>query len=952
MAQRVTQFAKRSAPKAGPETEALRPANRSTEPRAQDQATRPNDLSRGAAKRAIPQDPIPLDLAPLAAPYKKYGRVSLRVERAPNRARLSKGRNNGDRSWSLALEDLQDLEYYPPDGMEDAHTLAVRVVNLDGGEGTTLAVIEIPIPARKPVAEQEDGEAEIPSISAASGGASSTELRRLRAELAKVTASLAAREIELEETRQKTEEEWTELSSRAIQNELTVARAAWKAELDQRVAAAVAQTTANLEKGRAAWLADQKAQIQQTEGAIKAGIAQSSEQQQRELEKALTDAQKAWKAEEAARLAAAEARWREQSAKLLLEAKQRIERADAALAQARADAETSRTQTESEAIRGLRGELVGAKAALTARENELDRMRAAHEEAARQWKRETELAQTRDHDAKLTHLREELASVQTALVAREAELTRTNAAHEKAREQLRKEMESALSAAESNRKTAEADRLAAAQARWREQSAKEIEELTLRSEQAEATLQGRFRDEAAQARGAQSEARLLREDLDRSKAENARREAEWSQERTDLQTALDQHRSDLAQIRSATENLRLVQESEKARSLTTETDLRVSYEGELAKLRSTLEAQQNQHAQQVEKQRIEAAASLTDRESELKSKAEAQRIQLEQQIAKLGTEAAASLTDRENALKSEAEAQRVQLEQQIAKLNAEGAEALAGRENELNQLRSAAERIQERAERAKEAALIKAKVTWKAEEADRLAHAKSRWQTQADKTLAKVTSRLQYIEKALAEERAKANAAQEPPAVTAVTPVLAENHAQMEQARVATEQARVLFEAESLYASRTTPDGEPMDGGPRASVESRIANKRIIVRYATAAILLFALLGGGFFLLPAILRASAHHPAADIAAPAASASQPQAAQSFAVVLHAAKLHSDPSSTSRTVATAPRNSQVSLIGRHNNWILVEADFRGEKRKGWVFNTFLKALPPDNAPQVRP
>src|SRR5579863_8067692 len=58
----------------------------------------------------------PLALAPLIQPYRKLGKVSLRVERMQRFARLSRGRNNGDGSWSLASDELDDLEYLCADG--------------------------------------------------------------------------------------------------------------------------------------------------------------------------------------------------------------------------------------------------------------------------------------------------------------------------------------------------------------------------------------------------------------------------------------------------------------------------------------------------------------------------------------------------------------------------------------------------------------------------------------------------------------------------------------------------------------------------------------------------------------------------------------------------------------------------------------------------------------------
>ena len=85
---------------------------------------------------------IALDLAPLIAPYRKHGRLSLRVERLPNRARLSRGHNNGDRSWSLMSDELDDLAYLPPKGALEICTLAIRIVSADGG---TLALIDYPL---------------------------------------------------------------------------------------------------------------------------------------------------------------------------------------------------------------------------------------------------------------------------------------------------------------------------------------------------------------------------------------------------------------------------------------------------------------------------------------------------------------------------------------------------------------------------------------------------------------------------------------------------------------------------------------------------------------------------------------------------------------------------------------------------------------------------------------
>ena len=86
---------------------------------------------------------IPIDLLPLLAPHKKHGKLSLRVERLPQQTRLSAGTRNNDGSWSLTRDELEDLEYIVPEGVEGAKSLSVRVVSLTAG--STLAVLDYPI---------------------------------------------------------------------------------------------------------------------------------------------------------------------------------------------------------------------------------------------------------------------------------------------------------------------------------------------------------------------------------------------------------------------------------------------------------------------------------------------------------------------------------------------------------------------------------------------------------------------------------------------------------------------------------------------------------------------------------------------------------------------------------------------------------------------------------------
>src|SRR3954464_4110430 len=88
---------------------------------------------------------VPLNLLPLLKPFKRAGRLSLRIERLPQRAKLSAGRRNSDGSWSLASDELSDLNYLVPSNTPAEHELTIRVMGLEEGAPNTLKVIQYPI---------------------------------------------------------------------------------------------------------------------------------------------------------------------------------------------------------------------------------------------------------------------------------------------------------------------------------------------------------------------------------------------------------------------------------------------------------------------------------------------------------------------------------------------------------------------------------------------------------------------------------------------------------------------------------------------------------------------------------------------------------------------------------------------------------------------------------------
>jgi len=244
-----------------------------------------NGAKRAAADKRSTLHAIPLDLAPLLAPYKGHGRLALRVEGMPLRSRLSRGRNNGDNTWSLASDELEDLEFLSPEGSDKTHTLAIRIIARDGGEASTVAVLDLR------VSPDASARAAAGATGGTSPSADADKLRALQDELAKLRDELSAREAELGEARQAAEQAAVDAASKDrevasarareaelekaqkemvragdtaaknLEAELARARKAWDAETIKRLAAATAHSASELERERATWKAKQDAEI-------------------------------------------------------------------------------------------------------------------------------------------------------------------------------------------------------------------------------------------------------------------------------------------------------------------------------------------------------------------------------------------------------------------------------------------------------------------------------------------------------------------------------------------------------------------------------------------------------------------------------------------------------------------------------------------------------------------
>jgi hypothetical protein len=724
-----------------------------------------------------------MELQPLIAAYGRDRRVALRIERMPSRSRLTRGRNNGDGSWSLTRDELDDLCYLPPKGASEMPTLVVRIIGLDSDNGATLAVHDHPV-LREP--EQASSETE-----ADAAPQNEAELRNLRAELAKMRATL-----------------------KATQSDLTAARKSWDTELEQRLNEAADEAVATLEERRSVWMTETKERLLKSEARGLERLEQARERWRRDTETELAKAEEIWKSSEAMRLADAEAHWQEQSARALSKEAAQLKQLEAALAASRALAHSN--ASDGSEILQLRETNAGLQASLTEAQHTVEQIReqvrteaaAALAGAERSWKAEetkrlaaaeekwrdetaraletetnkrTELeatlAETRAQaaageagNAEIERLHREATGLATALAERETKSEEERAAGLRAREEDALAAAAALAGAEQAWKAAEDERLKSAESAWQEQVTRKTKEMAARLAQAEAALaevnSGRERRETAETRRLRAELSVLRETQDETgqriaqieaAAAAARDDAETS--RTALATAEEAWKKDEA-VRFAAAEARWQEQSARVLAEVTE---------KLERAKSTVAE-------------LRAGAKNT---RERPDQAEIRRLNAELAQAK------AEISERQIALEAALDGART------------GGQS---------------------ARREFEHALAEAKKAWEAEEASRLIEAKTQWKEQSDRLFKKATVRLEGAEAALADARTEANTARDRrdsaelrrlrSEFAAMRAQLAEREAGLAEAQVAAgrsrERTREEVESALLKAEETWKSGEQL----------------------------------------------------------------------------------------------------------------------------------------------
>ena len=851
---------------------------------------------RPLPEEPIAPDPIPIDLAPLVAPYRRHGRLSVRVERLPPRARLSHGHINSDRSWSLALDELDGVAYLPATPADIAPTLALRIIRLDGGDAGTLALLDFTVvPPDAPVGAVERGDTK--------------ELRRLHEEMAKLKASLAIRDAELTRVRQEAEPVTIEFPRDMIDAELAALRSGWEAEAETRIAAAVKEATSRLSKDRGAAHLDEDARVAKAEKAAQERLASEQERLRKEADAALRKAEKNWKAAETARIAAVEADWKARSEKAVADAAAQFEKT-----KTRAQAEPTRPNVDDSELRRLRDDLAKTEKALEDRDADLARERAAK-------------TQSRDDTVKqytldLARLRSDLAKADAALADRDRELERERSAIKAIRaeaETLRR------TESEAQRLRDELSKLGAGLAEREKAIAKANAEIQAERSSADAKLA------------------KLSEELAKARAAVSARESELSHARSgekQVRAEAENLRGDSAELKRVTGELASVKASLAVR------------EAELAGARSAHEEERSRWRRDLDMALGEAKNTFKEREAERLAAAESEwrkqsEVAIADVVARLHEAEAKLRVGSDQGEKAGAELARLREDRTTLKSQ------LADVENQLLQAKLSQEQARERWKRETDEALHKAQKAWKADETARIAASEALAKDHNTIALNETTARLKHTEALLTEAKANVetlrhrgdadDVARLRKDFAAVQAQLARREQEVMELRADHEIERVRL-ANEARASVQRADHQWHDDSDDLERQQRAQSVRSVIRTVVIAASFAGLAAVGYYkiapmitdtgVLDSVLPQNSAAPATP--APASAAQTPSL-----IVLRAAKLRAGPSTAASVIASLPVNAHISALDRQGKWVKVE--FAGKAKDkpqlGWVYDSVL-------------
>jgi len=455
-----------------------------------------------SAKKSVAPRAVPMELKPLISPYRKHGRFTLRIENLPQSARLSAGQNNGDRTWSLALDELDDLFYFPPTGFDNEHTLAIRVITKDETGASTIALIDYRIKCAG------DSQCAVPSlpqrVTRKSEPLRTLQDDGLQKEILLLKDTLAERDLELNRLRVSREQINAQLTER-LDASLAEAESVWRREealrldaletaLQEQFELKLAEAKqrpradANISnEGKAAALQNVQldlATVKDTLANREAALSKLQTQMERlrqdskmEMRAAKVDAQSDL---------AAEIERRNQVMKALAEVMARCESAEASLASAQAVSTVTNHEDE---LNLLRSELEVQRREADA---EISAVKVAAEVRAAE---RLKAAQAQWQQSAAKERAEITARYETAEAALAAARASPVTNHENELNQLRSEFEvqrmemaAQIAAIKAAAAVRSAERMQSAQAEWQQSAAKERAEITARCETAEAAL--------------------------------------------------------------------------------------------------------------------------------------------------------------------------------------------------------------------------------------------------------------------------------------------------------------------------------------------------------------------------------------------------------------------------------------------------------------------------------
>jgi Bacterial SH3 domain len=217
---------------------------------------------------------IPLDIKSAIAPYRGRRRLSMRIEGIPQSARLSAGTNNGDGTWSLALDEIEDLSYLPSEGSGN-RALRLRVISKEDDVASTVALLDLPV-TTMPGTGHSSGRAENPKTEAKAS--------------AKIAPGPKTPELKLihitERGRHDGNPPLSDDTADRIARELASTRTLWEAELRQHMESAAAEAALNLRHHQAAWTEAQECFIAVQQKEIESRVAEAIEITRWELQAA------------------------------------------------------------------------------------------------------------------------------------------------------------------------------------------------------------------------------------------------------------------------------------------------------------------------------------------------------------------------------------------------------------------------------------------------------------------------------------------------------------------------------------------------------------------------------------------------------------------------------------------------------------------------------------------